>query len=297
MYGWTGVVLRVNLSTGAITREPLSQEDAKNFIGARGLGTKLYMDLAKPGVEPLSDENPLIFVTGPLTGTLATSGGRYNVVTRGPLTGTIAASNSGGYFGPELKYAGYDAIILEGRSPKPVYLSIQDDRVELRDAGFLWGKDVYETTDLLEKEAKGAKVACIGPAGENLVKMACIMNDKTRAAGRSGVGAVMGYKGLKAIAVRGTKGLRVARPEAFMKTITDARQKLQDHPVTGQGLGLYGTAILVNILDQTGALPVNNFRDSGTFAQAEAVSGEALTEKIPAPEKRLLWLYDCLRTR
>ena len=279
MYGWTGVILRVNLSTGAITREPLPTEDAKNFIGARGLGTKLYMDLAKPGVEPLSDENPLIFVTGPLTGTLATSGGRYNVVTRGPLTGTIAASNSGGYFGPELKYAGYDAIILEGRSPKPVYLSIQDDRVELRDAGFLWGKDVYETTDLLEKEAKGAKVACIGPAGENLVKMACIMNDKTRAAGRSGVGAVMGYKGLKAIAVRGTKGLRVARPEAFMKTITDARQKLQDHPVTGQGLGLYGTAILVNILDQTGALPVNNFRDSGTFAQAEAVSGEALTEK------------------
>lgn len=279
MYGWTGVVLRVNLSTGAITREPLPQEDAKNFIGARGLGTKLYMDLAKPGVEPLSDENPLIFVTGPLTGTLATSGGRYNVVTRGPLTGTIAASNSGGYFGPELKYAGYDAVILEGRSPKPVYLFIQDDRVELRDAGFLWGKDVYETTDLLEKAADGAKVACIGPAGENLVKMACIMNDKTRAAGRSGVGAVMGYKGLKAIAVRGTKGLRVARPETFMKTITDARQKLQDHPVTGQGLGLYGTAILVNILDQTGALPVNNFRDSGTFAQAEAVSGEALAEK------------------
>ena len=280
MYGWTGVMLRVNLSTGAITREPLPKEDAKAFIGARGLGTKLYMDLAGPGVEPLSEENPLIFATGPLTGTLATSGGRYNVVTRAPLTGTIAASNSGGYFGPELKYAGYDVIIFEGRSPKPVYLAIDDDKVELRDAAHLWGKNVYETTDSLQQEnGAKAKVACIGPAGENLVKMACIINDKTRAAGRSGVGAVMGFKRLKAITVKGSKGLRVAQPEAFMKTIYDARQKLQAHPVTGQGLGLYGTAILVNILDQTGALPVNNFRDSGTFPEAEAVSGEMLAEK------------------
>lgn len=280
MYAWKGQVLRVNLTTGVISKEPLTIQDAQNYIGARGLGTKMFMNEVAPDVEPLSDANHLIFMTGPLTGTLATSGGRYNVVTKAPLTGTIAASNSGGYFGPELKYAGYDAVIFEGKSAKPVYLWIKDDVVELRGAEHLWGKDVPTTTDTLRAETQDdAKVACIGPAGENLVKIACIMNDYNRAAGRSGVGAVMGYKNLKAIVVKGSQGVKVAQPEAFMNTVLDARKKLREHPVTGQGLTLYGTSILVNILDQTGALPVNNFRESGTFPGADKVSGESIAAK------------------
>lgn len=280
MYAWKGQILRVNLTTGAISKEPLSIQDAQEYIGARGLGTKMFMDEVAPDVEPLSDANHLIFVTGPLTGTLAPSGGRYNVVTKGPLNGTIAASNSGGYFGPELKFAGYDAVIFEGKAAKPVYLWIKDEMVELRSAEHLWGKTVPETTDALRVETQDdVKVACIGPAGENLVKFACIINDYSRAAGRSGVGAVMGYKNLKAIAVKGSHGVKVAQPKEFMDAIVDSRNKLQTHPVTGEGLNLYGTSILINILDQTGALPVNNFRDSGTFPEADQVSGEAMADK------------------
>lgn len=280
MYAWQGTILRVNLTKKTISKEPLNRQLAQEYIGARGLGTKMFMDEVAPDVEPLSDANHLLFMTGPLTGTMATSGGRYNVVTKSPLSGTIAASNSGGYFGPELKYAGYDGIIFEGKAAKPVYLWIKDDVVEVRSAEHLWGKDVPATTNALRAETQDdAKIACIGPAGENLVKIACIMNDYNRAAGRSGVGAVMGYKNLKAIVVKGSQGISMARPEAFLDAVADARSKLRNHPVTGQGLTLYGTSILVNILDQTGALPVNNFRDSGTFPQADQVSGESIAAK------------------
>ncbi|MDK2928338.1 MAG: aldehyde:ferredoxin oxidoreductase, partial [Bacillota bacterium] len=168
MYGWVGKILRVNLSAGKVGTESLCPELARRFIGARGLGEKIFSDEVDAKVDPLSPENKLLFVTGPLTGTFATSGGRYNVVTKGPLTGTIAASNSGGYFGPELKYAGYDLVIIEGRAAQPVYLWINNDRVELRPAGHLWGKVVGETTDtLLAETDPEAKVACIGPGGEN----------------------------------------------------------------------------------------------------------------------------------
>lgn len=280
MYAWQGQILRVNLTTGTINKEPLAIREAQDYIGARGLGAKLLMNDVAPEVEPLSDANNLIFAAGPLTGTLAPSSGRYDIVTKSPLTGTIAASNSGGYFGSELKYAGYDAIIIEGRAAAPVYLWIKDDVVELRNAGHLWGREIPATTDALRAETQDdAKVACIGPAGENLVRIACIINDYSRAAGRSGVGAVMGYKQLKAIVVKGSQGIKAARPDAFMDAVVEARNKLRSHPVTGQGLNLYGTAILINILDQTGALPVNNFRDSGTFPGADKVSGETLASR------------------
>ncbi|HWQ10965.1 MAG TPA: aldehyde ferredoxin oxidoreductase N-terminal domain-containing protein, partial [Holophaga sp.] len=209
MNGWVGTVLRVDLATGSIKKEKTNLEDAKRFIGARGLGSKVYTDEVDARVDPLSPENKLIFAPGPFSGTFAPSGGRYEVVTKGPLTGTIAASNSGGSFGPEMKYAGYDMVIFEGKAPKPVYLWIQDGQVELRDAAHLWGKDVPETTDLLRAETdEEAKVACIGPAGENLVLFASIMNEMHRAAGRSGVGAVMGSKNLKAIVVMGTGAVK-----------------------------------------------------------------------------------------
>ena len=279
MYAWIGQILRVNLTDATIKKEKLDPALLRNYIGARGLGSKLFMDEVNPQVDPLSPENKIIFMTGPLTGTLAASGGRYNVVTRGPLNGTIAASNSGGSFGPELKYAGYDGIIFEGKAEKPVYLWINNAEAELRSAEELWGRNVPETTDMIKQAThEEAKVACIGPAGEKLVKFACIMNEYNRAAGRSGVGAVMGSKNLKALAVRGTGGIKVADRQGFMQAITDARNKLKAHPVTGAGLAAYGTNVLVNILNEHGGLPVKNFSEAAVFARAENISGEYQAE-------------------
>ncbi|MGI6435514.1 MAG: aldehyde ferredoxin oxidoreductase family protein [Syntrophomonadaceae bacterium] len=280
MFGWMGKVLRVDLTSGTTKMEDLNRKDLRDYIGARGLGTKIYCDEVDPKIAPLSPENKVIFMTGPLTGTLATSGGRYNVVTKGLLNGTIAASNSGGSFGPELKYAGFDGIIIEGKAEHPVYLWIYNELVEIRDASELWGKDVVETTDMIKAATNDeAKVACIGPAGENLVKFACIINEYSRAAGRSGVGAVLGSKNLKAIAVRGSGGIKVASVQGFMEAVTDARNKLVNHPVTGQGLAAYGTNILVNILNEHGGLPYKNFSEASVFSGAERISGEYQAEK------------------
>ena len=280
MFGWMGQILRVNLSNGQVSKLNLDLNTMSQYIGARGLGTKIFCDEVDPMVDPLSPENKIIFLSGPLTGTLAASAGRYNVVTKGPLNGTIAASNSGGSFGPEMKFAGYDGIILEGKSDHPVYLWLYNDQLEIRDAEGIWGQDVVATTDLIKAATdEEAKVACIGPAGEKLVKFAGIMNEYNRAAGRSGVGAVMGSKNVKAIAVRGTGGIKVAHPEGFMAAATDARNKLRAHPVTGQGLGAYGTNILVNILNEHGGLPVKNFSEAAVFADAEKISGEYQAEK------------------
>ena len=280
MNAWTGKILRVDLSSGAIKKEALNMTEAGRFVGARGLGTKIFCDEADPNVDPLSPQNTLIFMTGPLTGTFAPCSGRYEVVAKAPLTGTIGAANSGGHFGPELKYAGYDGIIIQNASEKPVYLYIEDDKVALRDASHLWGKTVYEATDALNAETSpDARVACIGPAGENLVLYAGVMNDKHRAAGRGGLGAVMGSKKLKAVVVRGTGGVTVAQPDGFMEACIDARAKLKAHPVTGVGLAAYGTNVLINVINGVGALPTRNFRDGGEFAEADNIGGEALAEK------------------
>jgi aldehyde:ferredoxin oxidoreductase len=224
MFGWVGKLVRINLTNGAIGKEALNIDDAKMYLGARGLGTKIMMDEVDPKVDALSPENKLIFMAGPLTGTLASSAGRYEVVAKAPLTGTIGASNSGGHFGPELKFAGYDGIIFEGKSEKPVYIYINDDKIEIRSAEHVWGKTVFETTDqLIEETDRNAKVACIGPAGEKLVLYATIMNEKNRAAGRSGLGAVMGSKNLKAVVVKGSGSINVADPEGFIKACGTAR--------------------------------------------------------------------------
>jgi aldehyde:ferredoxin oxidoreductase len=279
MFGWTGTILRVNLTTGEIKKEPTNLKDARLFIGARGLATKILTDEIDPMIDPLSIENKLIFAPGPLSGTMAPSMGRYDVVCKGPLNGTIAASNSGGSFGPELKFAGYDMVIFEGAAAKPVYLWIKDDKVELRDASGLWGKNVFETTDLVRGETEEeAKIACIGPAGEKKVLFASIMNEMHRAAGRSGVGAVMGSKNLKALAVRGSGSIEVANPEAFEKAVMVARKLISEHPVGGAGLRLYGTDVLVNILNGVGALPTRNFHE-GYFATADKIGGESLSAK------------------
>jgi aldehyde:ferredoxin oxidoreductase len=280
MFGWTGRIIRVNLKKGSIKKQELNMEDAKHYLGARGLGTKIFADEVDPKVDPLSPENKLIFMAGPLTGTLAACPGRYEVVAKAPLTGTIGASNSGGHFGPEMKFAGYDGIVFEDKSEKPVYLYINDDLIELRSAEHLWGKTVFETTDeLLKETSEEARVACIGPGGEKMVLFATVMNDKHRAAGRSGLGAVMGSKNLKAVVVKGSKSIEVAKPKEFLDVCKDARKKLKANPVTGVGLPTYGTAILINILNQSGALPTRNWRDGGYFEEADETGGETLASK------------------
>jgi len=279
MFGWSGSVLRVDLTKGTVTHEATDIELAHDYLGARGLGGKIVRDEVAPDTDPLSPANKIIFAPGPLTGTFAPSAGRYEVVTKAPLNNVIAASNSGGAFGPELKFAGYDALIIEGKAAKPVYLWIKNDEVEIRDAGALWGLDTPDTTDLVRAETdEDAKVACIGPAGEHLSPISNIMNEMHRAAGRSGVGAVMGSKNLKAIAVFGTGAVKVADPERFKAAVMKARKMIQEHPVGGAGLKAYGTDVLVNILNQTGALPTRNFQD-GYFPTADKTGGESLAAK------------------
>jgi len=277
--GYAGKLLRVNLSTGEIKTEQLDFALSRMFLGGRGLASKILYDEIDPKVDPLSPENKIIFAAGPLTGTNAPTGGRYMVITKGPLTGTIASSNSGGFFGAELKFAGYDMVIFEGKSDKPVYLSIHDEEVQLKDGTQLWGKDVFETTDILANEFGDgkARVSCIGPAGENLVKFAGVMNDKHRAAGRTGVGAVMGSKNLKAIVVRGSGRPKPSSPD-FMEVVRQKINIIKQNPVTGEGLPALGTKVLDNIINQSGAYPTRNFQES-VFERTHEVSGEALVEK------------------
>ncbi len=284
-------IIRVDLTSGKITKQPLDLQEARAFIGARGLAAKMLYDEVDPTIDALSPANKLFFASGPLTGTFAPSVGRYDVVCKSPLTGAIAGSNSGGSFGPELKFAGYDMVIFEGKSAKPVYLWINDDKVELRDAAALWGKEVPETTDLIRAETdEEAKVACIGPAGEKLSYIASIMNEMGRAAGRSGVGAVMGSKNLKAVAVVGTGSVTVGDKAGFDVAQQDARNKIKAHPVGGAGLKAYGTDVLINILNSVGSLPTNNFND-GYFPTADKVGGESLAKNNLTRPRGLLLLH------
>lgn len=274
--GYKGRVLRVDLSAGTCKSEAINGEWAKAYLGGRGLASKYLVEEVAADVEPMSPANKLIMATGPLTGTYGAANGRYMVVTKSPLSGTVASSNSGGYFPSEMRYAGFDMIIFEGKSAQPVYLQVQDGRAELIGALHLWGKSTNETEDAIRNEFHGdAKVACIGPAGEIGVHYACIINDKHRAAGRSGVGMVMGSKNLKAVAVRGTGGVRVADPKAYRDAAIEAYGLLKENPVTSAGLPALGTPVLVNVINQSGALPTCNAQ-FGTFDGAEAISGEAL---------------------
>ena len=276
---WAKRILRVNLSEGTCKEEPTNLEWASQYLGQRGLATKYLMEETDPKVDALSPSNNLIIATGPLTGTNASTGGRWSVITKSPLTGAIACSNSGGYFGGELKLAGWDMIIFEGKSPKPVYLYINNDEARLESADELWGQSVWQTEPALKKKHgdENIKVCSIGKAGENQVLYAAVVNDLDRAAGRSGVGAVMGSKNLKAVAVRGTKGVQVNDPKAFMKATNEGKKILSENPVTGTGLPTYGTQVLMNVINESGALPTRNFRDV-QFESAGKISGEAMNE-------------------
>lgn len=280
---WHGKILRVNLTKGTSQSEPLNMKWADEYLGQRGLATKYLVEEIDPKVDPLSPDNKIIWASGPLTGTMASTGGRYSVITKGALTNAIACSNSGGYWGAEMRFAGWDMIILEGKAPQPVYLYVQNDVVEILPADYLWGKTVWETEELIKKKHQDPliRVSSIGRAGENKVLFAAILNDLHRAAGRSGVGAVMGSKNLKAIAVRGTKGVtNIANPKEFMKATFAAKKVLAENAVTGQGLPQYGTQVLMNVINEIGASPTRNHRDV-QFEGASKISAEAM--HVPRP--------------
>lgn len=280
MNGWTGKVLRINLSDRKISVFEPDQDRYLKFLGGRGLGASFLWEEVGPGVEPLSLENKLIFMTGPLTGTKVPTSGRFSVSSKSPLTGTVFDSNSGGIWGVRLKKAGYDGLIIEGKSEKTVYVVINEQEVIIREAQKIWGMNIPETTDAITSaEGTGYSVACIGPAGENLVRISSIMNDRTRALGRGGLGAVMGSKNLKAIAVKGAMPLKAADEDKLNFILYETDKWIKANPITSKGLPEFGTPVLVNLFNECGIFPSYNFRES-QFDGAENISGETISETI-----------------
>ena len=269
--GYAGRILRVDLSSGEWETEDLDDGWVEGFIGGRGLGVKILLEEVGPNIEPLTPENKLILMTGPLTGTGAPYGAFCTIVSKSPLTGAIGYDYLGGHFGPELKFAGYDEIIVEGKAEEPVWLLIQDDAVELRQASHLWGKTTSETEEAIRAEvgdpwtAGDTRIAAIGPAGEKMVRFAAVVSGGF-AAGRTGPGAVMGSKNLKAIAVRGTQGVRVADAAAFKEAVAAVLETARTNPITGTdgSMSAYGTAAGTVVGNRMGILPTRNFH-SGLF--------------------------------
>ncbi len=282
MLGYAGRILHVDLSGVRTWTEVLKEEYAKKYIGGIGLGMRLYLDHSKPGVDPFSPENPLVLATGPLSGSMVPTGGNgHAFVSKSPQSFGVGEAKAHGHFGTELKRAGYDAVIFYGKAEKPVYLWIDDDLVQLMDAKGVWGKSPQETEEAIRKELKDfyIRVASIGVAGEKLVRIACVINDKSRACGRTGLGAVMGSKNLKAIAVRGSKDIAVADKDRLLELV-----KIQHERMKGPASRKYrtlGTPENVLVLNALGAMPTNNFTGA-VFAGADKISGEYLNERFVA---------------
>ena len=277
-YGCTGKVLHVNLTTQSITEERPELTVYRKYLGGGALSLYYLLKEMQPDVNPLGPENLLVFTASVLTGTPAMGFSRYTVAAKSPLSGGFGESEAGGWWGPELKFAGYDAIVIKGRAKKPVYLCIIDGKAELRDASHLWGQYSKETQDMIREELgdKKVRIALIGPAGENLVKYACILNEIKHANGRAGLGAVMGSKNLKAIAVRGKNKIEFHNE----KSVKDISQSFIDsHKNSSDVLGELGTSGFVSAASELGILPTRNFRE-GTFEKAEAISGETMHETI-----------------
>ena len=279
MNGYMDKILRVDLSAGKIWDEPLNEEYTRAFAGGSGLAARYVYDMVDGETDPLGPDNPLIFMTGPLVGTAMPSAGRCSVCALSPLTGIWGESNTGGFFGPELRFAGYDGIIITGRAEKPVWLSIVEGRAELRDAARLWGLDSYSTQEQARAalDEPKARVACIGVAGENLVKMAAVMNDHGRAAGRTGMGAVMGSKNLKAIAVRGKARVPLADPDGFKSVVREIIADL-DEDMAAMSFRLAGTAGGVDMLLMYGDMPIRYYQQ-GEWEEASNLSGVLMTDQ------------------
>ena len=274
MYGWCGQRLRIDLSKGTITKESLSYEYRRKWIGGRGMNSEVIYREVPPNLDPLDPDARVCFGVGPISGTAAPATGRVTVSCKSPLTGGFGDSNMGGHWGAELKYAGYDQIIVQGRAPKPVYVWIDDDRVEIRDARHLWGKFPREADAMIKQELgdEDIHIVVIGPAGENLVRFASTFNDVYRAAGRTGHGAVIGSKNLKAIAVRGYGSVKIARPKEFFDVCNRLRQKFKTDPMR-KFLYEIGSLSLINVANHDGWLSVNNFKQ-GAHPEAWRMSGE-----------------------
>ncbi|MFB6108509.1 MAG: aldehyde ferredoxin oxidoreductase family protein [Haloplanus sp.] len=299
--GFKDHVAHVDLNAGDVSYQGVDDDDAKKYIGARGLGVKYVFD-AGPDVEPLSDENRLVFMTGPLTGSQATMSGRIAVCTKSPLTGTVTDSHHGGWSGARLKWSGFDGIVFEGKSDEPVYAVVEDGELELRDASHLWGKGVHEAREMIEEEVEGSygkNLSCmaIGPAGENGVRYSAIMNEDDRASGRGGTGCVMGDKNVKAVVVKsGTKMPKPADSDTFTEGVQQAMKVIRESDVTGPnegGLSVYGTNVLMNITEEMSAHPTKNGKYTsgdgmneaeGTHLDAENISGENVRENILVDE-------------
>lgn len=283
---FTGKVLEIDLTEKKSTVTDLSMEDGKKFLGGKGLGIKMLWDRTEAGTDPLGPDNPLMFVTGPLTGLAAPTSGRYCVVTKSPQTGITNDSHCGGFFGPMLKKAGYDVLVITGRSEKPCSLIVMDDEVRFDDASDLWGKTTTETVKALREKHKDDKlrIASIGPGGENMVKYAMINIDshlqKERGgqAGRGGAGAVMGSKNLKAIVLKGTGEISQARPEEFKEAAKEAHRITREDDFVPNRTR-YGTPIWINPMSEYGILPTRNFQRA-TFEDADNISGETMRKEI-----------------
>lgn len=280
MDGYAGKIAYVDLTAGNVAVQETPNELKKGYLGGRGFGARIVSDRIDPMIDALSPENVLVFASGPLTGTGIPLGSRYEVTTKSPLNDLLVSANSGGVFGWKIKKAGFDAVVLMGRSAKPVYLFLNEGAAELRDATSYWGMVTSETTTALKSDLgdKNVRVACIGPAGELKSRIACIINENHRAAGRGGTGAVMGSKNVKAVAATGDLPIKPADADKYGAVRERVKEKIKNNGIC-QGLHNYGTAILVNIINENGVLPTRNFQ-RGYFKQAEKVSGETMADTI-----------------
>jgi len=289
--GYTGKVLRVDLTNEKISTEPLNKEWAKQFVGGKGLGARYLFDELKPGTDAMSPDNVLMVWTGPAVGTMVPLTSRFVIVTKSPLTGTFLDSYAGGFLAPEIKYSGFDGIIIKGKAKKPSYLWVNDGKGEIRDAKNLWGKDTYKTEELIRKEVghRFARVAAIGPAGEKLGLISSVTSDLTRNAGRGGTGAVFGSKNLKAIAAKGTMGLELNNMEDFIKMMKEMVQKDVVENPDHSGMITDGTPIIVDMSQNAGLLPTKNW-SSGEWEGSAGINSEALKSRVFVRKKAC---FDC----
>jgi len=288
--GYTGRILRINLTSKTAQEEKLPLEVAQNFIGGAGLGIKYLFDEVKPGTDALGQDNKLIFAPGPFTGTPTPCASRMAVVGKSPLTGAIGTALTGGYFPAELKFAGWDAIILEGKSDKPTWISIKDSTVKFHDATGIWGTMTFDCQQMVKDDLKdqNTRVMCIGPAGERLSKLACIINER-RAAGRKGLGAVMGSKNLKAIAVRGTGTVTIASEEKYKTARTEMLKTMKESPVLYSAFSPAGTPMVVDLTGALGILSAKNWSATGEFVPVDQLGLDAQNTRKIGKEH----CYDC----
>lgn len=277
MYGYAGKIVRIDLTGVKVRIEILKEDQALNYIGGKGFGAKILPDELKPKIDPYDPSNILMFATGPVNGLALSGAAKLCAVFKSPLTGIWGESQCGGYFAPQLKCAGYDALIISGRSEKPVYVTVEDEDVRIRDAAHLWGKDAFEAEDIIKADhEKGFQVLSIGPAGENLVRYACITHDRGRQFGRCGAGAVMGSKRLKAIAVKGSGKIEVSKPEELDDFRKDLNEKIKERL---KSLMEYGTSAIMALTNVTGTLPTRYWTD-GEFEGFEKICAETLKRKF-----------------